>query len=353
MNPFRLLLFPFAWIYAIVTALRNYFYDRNIIKSFQFDFPVIVVGNLSTGGEGKTPYVSYLIRILSKQYAIAVLSRGYRRKTKGYILSTEKSLVEDIGDESKLIKQKYPQVEVAVCEERLFAIPAILEDEPTVQVIIMDDGLQHRTIKPGFAILLTAYHHLFTRDNLLPVGDLREAKSQYKRADIIIVTKCPPDLSETEKRKLIAEIRPQVHQQLFFSYYRYETPYNLFDNTQKFPLNRTTDLLLVCGIADPKPLQNYLSPLVRSIETLFFPDHHYYEESDLDKMEAIFSAMKSHSKIILTTEKDAVRLTEHEILLKEKKMLIYCQPIEVTLDNESAFTQKITTFIESYENKNE
>ena len=224
LRSFRVLLFPFAVLYGIAIKIRNYLYDNEIIQSIEFNFPVICIGNISVGGTGKSPMVEYLLRLLMHRYKTATLSRGYKRKTRGYVLADDKTTALDIGDEPMQFHLKFPEVTVAVGEERAIAIPQLLFDRPETDVIILDDALQHRAIKAGFNILLTDYNNLFTRDMFLPTGDLRDSRSSYKRADIIIVTKCSDNFSGAQKEQITAEIKPTARQQLFFTGIRYGAP---------------------------------------------------------------------------------------------------------------------------------
>lgn len=219
LRSFRILLLPFALVYWAVIAFRNWLFDKNILKTAEFGLPLINVGNLSVGGTGKSPMVEYLLVLLKDQFKVATLSRGYKRKTKGYALADDDTTALEIGDEPMQFHLKFPDVPIAVGEQRIEAIPQLLHDKPETQAIILDDAFQHRSIKAGLNILLTDYNNLFTRDFYLPSGDLRDLKSSYKRAEIIVVTKCKPDLSEEEKKKLVKEIAPLPQQHIFLLQY--------------------------------------------------------------------------------------------------------------------------------------
>src|ERR1700761_2904903 len=221
LKPIRVLLFPFSLIYALIVIIRNWAFDRRLLPSSSFNLPIICVGNLAAGGTGKSPMVELLIRLLKDRYPIAVLSRGYKRKTRGYALANASTTALDIGDEPMQFHSKFPGVTVAVGEERIVAIPQLLHDRPDTRAIILDDAFQHRTVEAGLNILLTDCSNLFTRDWWLPSGDLRDAPSSYKRADIVIVTKCPDGLTEEERRAIAIEINPRPHQHIFFSSIRY------------------------------------------------------------------------------------------------------------------------------------
>lgn len=251
--------------------------------------PLICVGNLSVGGTGKSPMVEYLVLKLKDQFKVATLSRGYKRKTTGYALANEKSDALDIGDEPMQFHLKFPDVPVAVGEERLDAIPQLLHDRPQTQAIILDDAFQHRKIRAGLNILLTDYNNLFTRDFYLPTGDLRDLKSSYKRAEVIVVTKCKPDLSNEEKKKIIEEIKPLSHQQIFFTAIEYGQLYHIL--TKKgFELDNKTEVLLITGIANPRPLKKLLEEHSSSYQLQQYSDHHIFTIDDLNDIKKKFNS---------------------------------------------------------------
>jgi tetraacyldisaccharide 4'-kinase len=249
LKSFRFILLPLSVLYGFIIWLRNKLYDINIFKSASFNFPIICVGNLAIGGTGKTPMVEYLIRLLKENYKTATMSRGYKRKTKGFAIADKNTTALDIGDEPMQFYKKFPDITVSVAEDRLASIPQLLHDKPATKVIILDDAFQHRQVKAGLNILLTEYRDLFTRDFILPAGNLRDIKASYKRADIIIVTKCKSHLTEEEKDKLTDEIKPLPHQKIFFTKIEYGSPYHLFNKNEKF-LSPDTNILLICGIAN-------------------------------------------------------------------------------------------------------
>ncbi|HRG82907.1 MAG TPA: tetraacyldisaccharide 4'-kinase, partial [Chitinophagaceae bacterium] len=307
LKSFRILLFPFSLLYWLGIAVRNFLYDKQVLKSSSFGLPLICVGNLSVGGTGKSPMVEYLIRLLEHRYHIATLSRGYKRKTKGYALAGPDTTALEIGDEPMQFHQKFPELPVAVGEERMVAIPQLLHDRPQTELIILDDAFQHRAVKAGLNILLTDYSNLFTRDFYLPTGDLRDLKSSYKRAEIIVVTKCKNGISAAEKEKIRNEIRPVNGQKLFFTGLEYGDPWH-FTNGDPKPLKAETEVLLVTGIANPRPLKMMLEEKHKTYQMLQFPDHHIFTIDDWKEIIRKFGEIKAKDKIILTTEKDAVRL---------------------------------------------
>ncbi len=347
LKSFRYLLFPLAFIYSIIIRFRNFLFDKNILKSASFNFPVICVGNLAVGGTGKTPMTEYLVEMLRDKFKTATLSRGYKRKTKGFTIAGENTTAIDIGDEPMQFHLKFPDITVAVGEERLVAIPLILHEKPDTEVIILDDAFQHRSVKAGLNILLTDYMNLYTRDLMMPAGDLRDVKSSNKRAEIIIVTKCKPGLSIEDKNELVTEIQPLQKQHVFFTEMKYTDPYHLF-NKKTFKITAETDVLLICGIANPNPIKDYLSSKVHSFDMNKYPDHHIFSIDDLYEIKRNFEKLDSKNKIMLTTEKDAVRL--HKYINELSAYPIYVLPVKHGfLFNEGAnFESLITSFIHSF-----
>ncbi len=305
----RIFLFPFSLLYGLIVIIRNYLYKKNILKSVSFNLPIISVGNLIVGGTGKSPMVEYLITLLKNNYNIATISRGYKRKTKGYVLAHADTSALEIGDEPMQFYSKFHDVSVAVGEERLEAIPQLLQDRPHTNVIILDDAFQHRKIKPGFNILMTECSNLFTRDLFLPTGDLRDQRSSYKRADIIVVTKCQPFMSPEEKIDIINEVNPLPHQHIFFTTILYNQPYHILTHETR-PINIFDEVLLVTGIANTLPLKNYILNQAKTYEELSFSNHHIFTIDDLKEIRKRFDNLGDENKIIITTEKDAVRLVK-------------------------------------------
>ncbi len=321
----RMLLFPFSFIYFAVIWCRNRLYDVNFFKSASFNLPVICVGNLSTGGTGKSPMVEYLVRSLKDELSVATLSRGYKRKTKGYAMADANSTALEIGDEPMLFHLKFPDIAVTVGEERLEAIPQLLHDRPDTSVIILDDAFQHRTVKAGYNILLVDCNCLFTRDWYLPTGNLRDERSSYKRADLIVITKCPPQTTREQMESIKTEISPLPHQHLFYSSINYGQPYHIF-TTELFQLHKKLEVLLVTGIANPGPLKKYLQEKTAAYYQINFNDHQIFTIDDLKDIIKRFNDIESTSKIVLTTEKDAVRLTKFSKALDG--LPLYVIPIE-------------------------
>lgn len=342
-------------VYGLVTALRNLLYDKKILKSVRFDFPVIGVGNLSAGGTGKSPHIEYLIFHLQYVLKVATLSRGYGRKSHGFVLGDENSTASQIGDEPRQFKKKFPETIVAVGEDRVLALPKILHERPDADVILLDDAFQHRSIRAGLSVLLTEYSNRFTQDELLPVGWLREAKSNYHRADIIIVTKCPMDISKQEREKIIAEIKPFKYQKVYFSVIQYAPLYSFYDVHLKLALNKEVDVLLVCGIAKHDELKTYLETKARNVYVRDYRDHHRFDRYDLDAIRETFSNLGDVNKIMVTTEKDAARLEEHMNWFSENKIEIFVQPITVKFidDDGDKFNADVLSYIEHVKSKQE
>lgn len=347
----RYILLPFSFIYGSVVQLRNKLFDKKILRSATFDFPIICVGNLAAGGTGKTPMVEYLVNMLMKKYRVATLSRGYKRKTKGFFIADINTKTFEIGDEPMQIHQKFPDVTVAVAEERIIGIPAILNDRPETEIIILDDAFQHREVNAGLNILLTDYNRLYTNDFLLPAGNLRDTKSSSKRADMIIVTKCPADLDPNERQKIIQELNPLPEQKVFFTKIIYKNPYHLFSK-KEISLEKNLDVLLVCGIANPKNIQEFLRASVSSFQIKKYKDHYHFQQGDIKDINRTFSEIKSSQKIILTTEKDAVRLLQFQNEMSD--LPIYVLPMEHQfLFNEGVeFDKQVVEFINSFERVN-
>ncbi len=300
MDLLRKLLFPFAIVYGLVSAIRNWLYDRKILKSSTFEIPVIAVGNLSVGGTGKSPQVEYLIRLLSPKHKIAVLSRGYKRSTKGFVLAGGSASAENLGDEPYQFHRKFPEITVAVDADRANGIKQLIA-LMNPDVILLDDAFQHRKVQAGFYILLTAYNDLFSDDFILPMGNLRESRDGADRADCIIVTKCPKTLSAAEMKQIRNKIKPNTNQELFFTFIDYED--FVVNETEKIAVStlRQEKKLLVAGIAKPKPFFNHLRHDGDMV--MEFPDHHAFTDSEIETIKS-----KAHKHKIVTTEKDYVRL---------------------------------------------
>jgi tetraacyldisaccharide 4'-kinase len=347
LRSFRVLLFPFALLYWFGIAFRNFLYNKNILRPTRFGLPLICVGNLAVGGTGKSPMVEFIIENLKSRFRLATLSRGYKRKTRGYALADNQSTALDIGDEPMQFHMKFPDVPVAVGEQRLEAIPQLLHDFPDREAIILDDAFQHRKIEAGLNILLTEQQNLFTRDFYLPAGDLRDQKISYRRAQVIIVTKCKPGLDLKEREKLLDEIRPMKSQEVFFTRLDYGLPYHLTTRAEFNP-GHQTEILLVTGIANPRPLKKMLEEHSNSYHMLQFPDHHIFTIDDLSDIQKRFDALPGKDKIILTTEKDAVRLEKFQNRISG--LPFYVIPIRhgFLFDDKERFINLVAGFIRDF-----
>lgn len=355
MTQIRRWLMPLSWLYGLGVDIRNALFDMGVLPSVSYDIPIINVGNITVGGTGKTPTVEYLIRLLAERYRVAVLSRGYKRKTKGYILSTTASSIEEIGDEPWQIKQKFPDVIVAVDANRRRGIERLMTDEATkdVDVILLDDAFQHRYVKAGHNILLVDYHRIISDDCLLPAGRLRERPSSSTRASTIIVTKCPQHINAMGFRVILSSLNIRPYQQLFFSTFTYETMHQLWGDGMLEPetlRKDNTHVLLLTGIGNPRQMEQDVRKFVQHVSTLTFPDHHYFTKRDVDTINrALQDLPQPH--IIITTEKDAARLLHLEGLTEEVKQCTYVLPIGISImrDEKEKFDKTINDYVQ--ENK--
>lgn len=351
LTSFRVLLLPIALLYGLVVYIRNWLFDKQYLKSAQFNFPLICVGNLSVGGTGKSPMVEYLVELLKPHYKIGTLSRGYKRKTKGYALATASTTALEIGDEPMQFHSKFPDVAVASCEERLVGIPHLLQDVPDLQAIILDDAFQHRSVQAGLNILLTEYNDLYSHDFFLPTGDLRDQWSSAKRAQVIVVTKCPFDLDAASKQKIIRSLKPEADQKVFFTTIEYGLPYHIFNHGDEWMLTPRDEVLLVCGIANPKPLKEYLLAKTHTYYQQDYSDHHIFSIDDLNEIKERFDAIEAKDKMILTTEKDAVRLIKFTEQLASLPM--YVLPIRhfFLFGEGPQFNELVTGYISNFKFK--
>lgn len=331
----RIILFPISFIYGLVNLIRNKLFDWKILPSKSFSFGVISVGNLSTGGTGKTPHVEYIIRLLKENYRLATLSRGYKRKSKGFVLADDNSIMTDIGDEPFQIKSGFPELLVAVDEKRVRGLENLAKLEDNPEVVLLDDAFQHRYIRPGMSILLTDYYNLYINDYPLPTGNLREFRSGARRADIIVVTKSPKVLSPITRKSIIEKINPLRNQQIFFSFVKHNQITAYPGLKIPFEINiQKQHVLLLTGIANPYPIKIYLKDRCLGLQHLSFSDHHNFTIKDMDKIILLFDQILSNNKIIITTEKDMMRILEHNLFDKVKHLPLYYLPIKVEFHKE-------------------
>ena len=334
---FKFILYPFSFLYGLIIGLRNWLYERKIFKYTQFDIPVISVGNLTVGGTGKTPMVEYLIDLLSNKYKIGTLSRGYGRKTCGFQLGGPQETAYTLGDEPFQLYQKYGEkIVVSVGEERILAVPRLLYNHPEVQVILLDDAFQHRAIKPSFQILLNDYNRPFYKDSPMPAGRLREFSSGAKRADVVVVTKCPQDLSTEDKKKISEKIKKLAghYKKVFFTSLQYEKPVSV--NLDLLP--EFEKVVLITGIASVAPLLRHVEKNYEVVKHFKFPDHHFYKQKDIDRI-INYIDKQGDQVALLTTEKDAVKLQSY---FKNIQIPLYMLAIKINfLDNEKAFHELV------------
>jgi tetraacyldisaccharide 4'-kinase len=335
----KILLFPFSLIYGLMVSLRNFLYDRSVLKSSVFSVPTIGIGNLSVGGTGKTPHVEYLIMLLKDYIQVSVLSRGYKRKTTGFLMVSPDMSARDCGDEPLQYKRKFPYVHIAVSESRMLGIPRLIGSAPDTQVVLLDDVFQHRSVSPYLNILLTDYSRPYYDDFLLPSGRLREWRSGAERADAIIVTKCPDTISPEDRQKVIDGIAPEAGQQVFFSAYQYGHPYYMYNGAQRLQLVKGHNVLLLTAIANTDYLLDYVRSKVNYVRSIAFEDHKDFSKYDLAQIKKVFDHMDMPYKFILTTEKDAIRLDLHRDFLIANKIPVFVLPLRVRFlfDQQAAF----------------
>lgn len=341
---------PLSWLYGLGVNLRNMLFEVGILKSRSFDVPVISVGNITVGGTGKTPHVEYLIELLRNKFNVAVLSRGYKRKSRGFIIANSCSTVANIGDEPYQMKKKYPEVTIAVDRDRCNGIKKLTDNTEVkdVDVILLDDAFQHRYVKPGINILLVDYHRLIIYDTLLPAGRLREPLSGKNRADIVIITKCPATLKPMDFRVITKAMSLYPYQQLYFTCIEYKEliPIYCGENRKLSSISPDENIMLLTGIASPKQMIVDLEPYTKNITPMTFDDHHAFTSKDIDRINETFAQMPS-PKMIITTEKDSTRLFGQEGLSDEVRHNIYTLPIKVKFmqEQEETFNENIIGYV--------
>lgn len=352
----NILLYPFSVIYGVVTWLRNFMYNSGILSTHKFPLPVICVGNITVGGTGKTPHSEYLIDLLKDNFRVATLSRGYRRKSRGFKIASQTMKVSEIGDEPLQILQKYPDITVSVDRKRVHGVRSILKERPETDVIILDDGYQHRRITPGFTILLTDFNRLMIKDFLLPYGELRESINNMYRADIILITKSPGDISPIQRRIIIKEMNLAPSQNLYFTSICYLAPQPLFSSdsiTENIFFKEGREkqgIVLVTGIADSRPFKEYLGNFFSEITHLSFRDHHKFNKKDIQKISEAFEKLGTAEKWLITTEKDAVRLREFDNIDEQLRKVFYYVPVGVNFVSNSK--EEFDNLILEYVRKN-
>lgn len=347
----KYLLYPFGFIYGIVLQIRRFLYEKGCLRSFKFPVPVIVVGNLSMGGTGKTPHVEFLIRHFSSKSHLATLSRGYGRKSKGYLLasqlSEESKTAQMLGDEPLQFMTKFPSVEVAVCENRALGIEKLLLDRPDTKIILLDDAFQHLRVKANCNILLTDINAPYYNDFPIPAGRLREFSTAAKHANVIVVTKCPQNLSDTEKKEIEERINPTKNQEIYFSTYLYTPPVPITEKAKHITLFPDTPVILISGIAHPEPLQEFVKKTYNNVICYHFPDHYVFKEQDFTEIFRENQKMMEQGGVILSTEKDVMR-----IVTGVTKKIISLHPlfalpigVEILFDEKEKLIKKINSYV--------
>jgi tetraacyldisaccharide 4'-kinase len=350
-NILAYLLLPFTWIYAFIVFCRNKFFDLGLLKEEEFQIPIISVGNITVGGTGKTPQIEYLVQLLKNDFRIATLSRGYKRMTKGFVLADKFSDVDSIGDEPCQIKRKFPEIEVSVDSDRKNGIREILNLEKDIEAVLMDDAFQHRYVKPGLSILLIDYNRPITKDFLLPSGRLREPASGRKRADIIVISKSPENITPSECRAIASELKLLPRQKLYFTKVVRNELMPVFENSIITDISELIaskpSVLLVVGIANPREPKRLVMNISPNITELTFPDHHDFSDKDISGIIQSFENMNGSEKILITTEKDAVRLQKYSDLPQHLKNRMFYIPIKVEFLNNDAenFNKQIIDYV--------
>ena len=343
----RILLLPISLLYHIALTIRHKLYDWHILRTTRFEKPVICVGNLNLGGTGKTPHTEYLVNLLKDNYHVATLSRGYGRKTKGFKQADQNSTYQDLGDEPLQYFKKFPDIQVAVDEDRVKGVEHLLWEQGVEkpEVILLDDAFQHRRIEAGLNILLTEYQHLYCDDFLFPTGTLRDVKSAAKRADIIVVSKSPKTLNEEGKQRVVNKLKPTEKQKVFFSYLEYTDLQPLNEKAKTVSIEDADSVLAFCGIANPKPFVEELKMCYKIIDSLCFADHHAYTKEDISVLLQRFENLGGEKKIIVTTEKDAARLTNSPYLCQFETVPLFDLPVSVHFHEEEKFNEEILNYV--------
>lgn len=346
MKPLQFILLPFAFLYGVIVTIRNLLFDIHILHSHRFPLWVISIGNLSVGGTGKSPHAEYIARLLENWGApfnkIAILSRGYRRNSKGFLLVNNSSNVSEVGDEPLQLKRRLNDIYVAVDEKRADGISALLSLNPQLKAVILDDAFQHRYVKPDIAILLTNYNAPFYNDHILPAGRLREPRRGYKRAQLIIVTNTPANITDVEKKLILKNIAPKDKQKVFYSSIVYQPLVSVFKNDSPVPaIDKNYSVLLLTGIANTHSLYNHLAEIARDVLPIPFPDHHVFQSSDMAKVIKAFHDITNPNKAIITTEKDAMRLQSGSFTDEFKRAPVFYLPIEIKIHNGKEFENAV------------
>ncbi len=346
-NSMKKLLLPISFLYSLVLSARHKLYDWGLLKSKSFDIPNICVGNLNLGGTGKTPHIEYLIRLLSDTYKVAVLSRGYGRETKGFLIANDNNSFRDIGDETLQYFNKFKNVVIAVDEDRCEGMGLLLQNENPPQIVLLDDAYQHRKIKPGLNILLTDYYNLYSNDNLVPSGNLRDIKKAARRAEIIVVTKSPNVITPYYRKDIEDSLKPLPHQKIFYSYIEYQDFQPFSRASHEIDIKDIKTILLFCGIANTYSLEDYLKRKYNTTSKIEFSDHHSFTQKDIDMVIEKYDSLIGKNKAIITTEKDAMRLINSSFMNKFDNIPVFTIPIKIRFhkEDEGSFDNEILNYI--------
>lgn len=348
MNKVRKFTYPLAVLFGFGSWVRNFLFDTGILKSKEFDIPIIAVGNITVGGTGKTPHVEYITALLKKEFKVATLSRGYKRKTKGFFVAQAQSTIAEVGDEAKQLSFKFPDVKVALCEKRVVGVERLCKEDKKLETIVLDDAFQHRYVKAGLSILLIDYFRPIKDDYFLPYGNLRESKHEMKRADIIIVTKTPHEVKPIELRIISMNNKPFPYQNLYFTTFHYGMPQPVFKSLGQMELlDKKNSVLVITGIENPTPFIQYIGKNFKFHHHLAFPDHHNFKEKDIEQINQAYTSIPGENKMVLTTEKDAMRLQELETLSHDLRTKLFYIPIEVEFMNnqKETFDKQIIDYV--------
>lgn len=345
---------PFSWLYGLGVWIRNRLFDHEVLGSTSFHIPLISVGNITVGGTGKTPHVEYLATLLGEEFNVATLSRGYKRRTRDFRIASAESTVSTLGDEPLQMKQRFPEMTVAVDRKRVNGVKKLMAFSPPVEVILLDDAYQHRSIKPGFSILLMDYNRPIHKDSLLPAGRLREPAFNSNRANIILVTRSPERIKPIELREYVNQLELSIGQHLFFTNMRYGALTPVFPDCKQRDAewfkSRVGGVIIVAGIAQPRSLRQYARSISTNISEVFFPDHHRYTRKDMERIALAFQKLKTGAKevLLLTTEKDAMRLRDHQPM-EEIREAFHAVRIHVNFlnDDKEEFDRQILNYVRS------
>jgi len=360
LNNKNILLFPISLVYGLITGIRNFLFNSGFLSSVEFHFPVICIGNITVGGTGKTPHTEYIADLLRKNFKVATLSRGYKRKSRDFRIASSSTPVRDIGDEPMQIYRKFPDVLVAVDRNRVNGVNMILKEKPDIEIVILDDAFQHRRITPGFSILLIDFNRPIISDYMMPYGNLRENKRNMCRADIILISKSPENLSPIQRRIIVKQIDKAPYQNLYFTSITYKDPLPVFEGNDSavppidMPVTDSCGIVLITGIANPQPFKDYLNKSFSEITHLSFPDHYNFTEKDLETIYTAYNELKSPGKYIITTEKDAVRLREFTNIAEPFRSALFYIPVGIKFlnDDQDEFDNMIVDYVRKNKRNN-